>query len=70
MRITISKENYLKAIAEAEGEGEVVIAAALARWQRRAQSPLSDRAAADRARVVVRSCEGMLARLSRDQVNS
>ncbi len=32
MRITISKENYLKAIAEAECAGEVVIAAALARW--------------------------------------
>lgn len=32
MRITISKENYLKAIAEAEAEGETVIAATLARW--------------------------------------
>ncbi len=32
MRITISKENYLKAIAEAEAEGEPVIAATLARW--------------------------------------
>jgi DtxR family Mn-dependent transcriptional regulator len=32
VRITISKENYLKAIAEAEGEGESVIAATLARW--------------------------------------
>lgn len=32
MRITISKENYLKAIAEAEAEGEIVIAATLARW--------------------------------------
>jgi DtxR family Mn-dependent transcriptional regulator len=32
VRITISKENYLKAIAEAEGEGEAVIAATLARW--------------------------------------
>ncbi len=32
MRITISKENYLKAIAEAEGEGVTVIAATLARW--------------------------------------
>ncbi len=32
MKITISKENYLKAIAEAENEGEVVIAATLARW--------------------------------------
>ena len=40
------------------------VTAALARWQRRAESPLSDRAASDRARVVVRSCEGMLARLS------
>ena len=32
MQITISKENYLKAIAEAESEGETVIAATLARW--------------------------------------
>jgi DtxR family transcriptional regulator, Mn-dependent transcriptional regulator len=32
VNITISKENYLKAIAEAESEGEVVIAATLARW--------------------------------------
>ena len=32
MRITISKENYLKAIAEAQAEGELVIAATLARW--------------------------------------
>lgn len=32
MKITISKENYLKAIAEAESEDEPVIAATLARW--------------------------------------
>jgi DtxR family Mn-dependent transcriptional regulator len=32
VRITISKENYLKAIAEAESEGETVIAATLCRW--------------------------------------
>ena len=32
MNITISKENYLKTIAEAESEGEAVIAATLARW--------------------------------------
>ena len=32
MKITISKENYLKAIAEAESEGESVKAATLARW--------------------------------------
>jgi len=31
VKITISKENYLKTIAEAEGEGEPVIAATLAR---------------------------------------
>ncbi|MCW5977127.1 MAG: metal-dependent transcriptional regulator [Bryobacteraceae bacterium] len=34
MKITISKENYLKAILEAEAEGEAVIAATLARWLR------------------------------------
>ena len=32
MKLTISKENYLKAIAEAQSEGETVIAASLARW--------------------------------------
>src|ERR1700687_1435458 len=32
VKITISKENYLKTIAEAESEGETVIAATLARW--------------------------------------
>src|SRR5260370_24592161 len=32
VKITISKENYLKTIAEAETEGEPVIAATLARW--------------------------------------
>jgi len=32
VKITISKENYLKAIAEAQSEGETVIAATLTRW--------------------------------------
>jgi DtxR family Mn-dependent transcriptional regulator len=32
VRITISKENYLKTIAEAESEGEVVKAVTLTRW--------------------------------------
>jgi DtxR family Mn-dependent transcriptional regulator len=32
VRITISKENYLKAIAEAESDGEIVKAVTLARW--------------------------------------
>lgn len=30
--ITVSKENYLKAILEAEREGETVISATLANW--------------------------------------
>jgi DtxR family Mn-dependent transcriptional regulator len=34
VRITISKENYLKAIAEAESEGQDVKAVTLARWLR------------------------------------
>ncbi|MFC5996040.1 dynamin family protein [Pseudonocardia hispaniensis] len=37
--------------------------AAVVRWKRRAESPLSSRATADAARVVVRSCEGVLAGL-------
>jgi Dynamin family len=38
---------------------------AVSRWQRRAESPMSGRAVADVARVVVRSCEGILAGLGR-----
>lgn len=38
--------------------------AALNRWRRRAENPLTDRASSDQARVVVRSCEGILARLT------
>jgi len=34
LRITISKENYLKAIAEAESDGETVKAVTLVRWLR------------------------------------
>jgi hypothetical protein len=37
----------------------------LSRWRRRAENPLSTRALADTARVVVRSCEGILATLPR-----
>jgi Dynamin family len=39
---------------------------ALARWRRRAENPLSGRALADACRVVVRSCEGIVARLTSD----
>jgi hypothetical protein len=49
----------------ATGPGEVRAAAldAATRWKRRAESPLSGRAVADVARLVVRSCEGVLAGL-------
>jgi hypothetical protein len=33
---------------------------AIARWQRRAENPLSSREVADAARVLIRTCEGML----------
>lgn len=36
---------------------------AVTRWQRRAESPMSSRAVSDVARLVVRSCEGVLAGL-------
>jgi hypothetical protein len=38
---------------------------AAGRWQRRAESPMSSRAVSDVARLVVRSCEGVLASLPR-----
>jgi len=38
---------------------------ALSRWRRRAENPLSSRTLADTARVVMRSCEGILATLPR-----
>jgi hypothetical protein len=38
--------------------------AALARWQRRAEHPLAARRTIEAASVVVRSCEGMIAKLS------
>ena len=38
---------------------------ALSHWRRRAENPLSTRTLADTARVVVRSCEGILATLPR-----
>jgi predicted GTPase len=36
---------------------------AIGRWQRRAESPMSSREVADAARVVIRTCEGMLVSL-------
>jgi hypothetical protein len=37
------------------------LAAALSRWRRRAESPLTARPVAEAARVLVRTCEGLLA---------
>ena len=37
----------------------------LARWQKRAENPMLTRAAADASRVVVRTCEGLLAAVAR-----
>ena len=47
----------------AGGDGEDIHAAplvVLARWQSRAENPLSDQAVKDAARVVIRTCEGMM----------
>jgi hypothetical protein len=40
------------------------LASVIARWQRRAESPMSNRQMADAARVVVRTCEGLHAALA------
>ena len=42
-------------------EVDAALRAALARWQARAESPLSSRELADAARILVRTCEGFLA---------
>ena len=39
---------------------------AIERWQQRAESPLSSLAVSEAARVVVRSCEGVLAQLDQN----
>jgi hypothetical protein len=46
------------------GELRAAAADARKRWQVRAESPLSDPVVADAARVVVRSCDGLLAALA------
>ncbi len=52
----------------ATGEEESAAAAdALARWQRRAESPMTVHELVVAARVAVRSCEGMLAELARSR---
>ena len=52
-------------LAPTAGRDELRAAAlsVLATWQRRAENPLSSRAEADAARVLIRTCEGLLANL-------
>ena len=48
--------------AEAPRDGvRAAAVAAITRWQKVAESPMSDRAVADAARVVIRSCEALIA---------
>ena len=50
--------------AEADGaEVRRALQNALGRWPRRAESPMSSREVADAARVVIRTCEGLLVSL-------
>jgi hypothetical protein len=42
------------------GEIRTALQNAIARWQRRAENPLSSREVADASRVLIRTCEGML----------
>lgn len=56
LRLQLPPDADREALAAAAGE-------ALARWQRRAESPLTDHELAVAARVAIRSCEGMLADL-------
>ena len=46
------------------GPIRVAIQEALARWQRRAENPLSSRTTSEAARVAVRTCEGMMLQLT------
>jgi hypothetical protein len=45
------------------GSVRTAIQEALARWQRRAENPLSSRTTAEAARVAVRTCEGLMLQL-------
>jgi hypothetical protein len=49
------------------GEADVrnALDRAIARWQRRAENPLSSRDAVDASRVLIRTCEGLLANIGR-----
>ena len=44
-----------------DGEIRMALQHAIARWQRRAENPLSNRDVTDASRVLIRTCEGLLA---------
>jgi hypothetical protein len=46
------------------GELRTALSNAIARWQRRAENPLSSREISDASRVIIRTCEGLLADLN------
>jgi hypothetical protein len=58
LRLQLAPDADPTAVGAAAGE-------ALARWQRRAENPLTNHQLAVAARVAIRSCEGMLAELAR-----
>jgi hypothetical protein len=58
LRLQLAPDADPAAVGAAAGE-------ALARWQRRAENPLTNHQLAVAARVAIRSCEGMLAELAR-----
>jgi hypothetical protein len=60
MRLGLPPDTGEPELAKAAGE-------ALARWQRRAENPLTNHELSVAARVAVRSCEGMLAGLGSDR---
>ncbi len=64
-----AKTHVRLGVAEDSGPGELRAAAeqALVRWQRRAENPLTGHHLVVASRVAVRSCEGILAELSRDR---
>src|SRR5581483_8503688 len=48
----------------ADGEVRVALQNAIGRWQRRAENPLTSREASEAARVLIRTCEGLLVDVS------
>jgi hypothetical protein len=61
------RERLALSVDATDAEVRAEAAERLRRWRARAESPLTDRAAAEVCRVVVRSCEGILAEVPADE---